>query len=357
MRAAVTRGGELVVAEVPDLTPGSGHVIVRSLAAGICGSDLHALADFSHFTGLMDSVGVPALDPTSDCVFGHEFCAEIVEHGPDTAGTLPVGTRVCSVPIVLGSSGIEQVGYSNQFPGALAEHMALQEILLLPVPDSLASDMAALTEPLAVGEHAVALSGLQPGQPCLVVGCGPVGLAVIAALKARGHGPVLAADFSPTRRRLAEAFGADDVIDPAETSPHERWTDFGIPRTITERIAASIMGGEIKDPVIFEAVGVPGMLQSLIADAPPHSRIVVVGVCMHSDTIEPFMAVAKEIEFRFSFGYDPSEFATTLARLGAGVPGADLLVTSVVDLDGTPDAFRILRTPGEHGKILVNPSP
>ena len=79
----------------------------------------------------------------------------------------------------------------------------------------------------------------------------------------------------------------------------------GIPRTITERIAASIMGGDVKDPVIFEAVGVPGMLQSLIADAPPHSRIVVVGVCMHTDTIEPFMAVTKEIEFRFSFGYDP----------------------------------------------------
>ena len=91
MRAAVTRGGQLVVAEVADVSPGSGHVVVRSLAAGICGSDLHALADFSHFTGLMDSVGVPALDPAADCVFGHEFCAEIVEHGPDTARDAPRG--------------------------------------------------------------------------------------------------------------------------------------------------------------------------------------------------------------------------------------------------------------------------
>ena len=102
MRAAVTRGGRLVVGEVAEPAPGSGHVVVRSLAAGICGSDLHALADFPHFTGLMDSVGVPALDPALDCVFGHEFCAEIVEHGPDTACTLPVGTRVCSVPIIVG---------------------------------------------------------------------------------------------------------------------------------------------------------------------------------------------------------------------------------------------------------------
>ena len=90
MRAAVTRGDQLVVGDVADPVPSSGHVVVRSLAAGICGSDLHALADFSHFTGLMDRVGVPILDPAADCVFGHEFCAEIVEHGPDTAGSLAV---------------------------------------------------------------------------------------------------------------------------------------------------------------------------------------------------------------------------------------------------------------------------
>jgi threonine dehydrogenase-like Zn-dependent dehydrogenase len=357
MQAAVTRGGALVVGEVADPTPGSGHVLVRSLAAGICGSDLHALADFAHFAGLMDSVGVPSLDPAADCVFGHEFCAEIIEHGPDTGRALPVGTRVCSVPIVVTPTGVEQIGYSNLYPGALAEHMVLQEMLLLPVPDSLDTDLAALTEPLAVGEHAVGLSGLEPGQPCLVVGCGPVGLAVIAALKGRGHGPVLAADFSPTRRRLAEAFGADEVIDPAAESPHDRWADFGVATGVMERAGAALLGAAIVDPVIFECVGVPGMLQSLIAEAPPHSRIVVVGVCMQSDSIEPFMAVTKEIEFRFSFGYTGAEFATTLERLGAGVPGADRLVTSVVDRAGAPGAFESLRTPGEHGKILVTPGP
>jgi len=230
MRAAVTRGGELVVGTVDDPSPGPGHVVARSLAAGICGSDLHALADFTHFTALMDRVGVPHLDPTADAVFGHEFCAELVDHGPgSTTPALPIGTRVCSVPIVVGDNGVEQIGYSNTYPGALAEYMVLQEMLLLPVPDSLPTELAALTEPLAVGEHAVGLSGLEAGQPSMVVGCGPVGLAVIAALKGRGHGPVLATDFSPTRRRLAEAFGADVVIDPATESPHDHWSGFGVP--------------------------------------------------------------------------------------------------------------------------------
>ena len=355
MKAAVTRKGALVVDDVPEPVPSSGHVVARSLAAGICGSDLHALGDFAHFTTLMGSVGAPALDPAADCVFGHEFCAEIVEHGPDTAGTLPVGTRVCSVPIVVGPTGLEQIGYSNAYPGALAERLVLQELLLVPVPDSVPTELAALTEPLAVGEHAVGLAGLTERQPCLVVGCGPVGLAVIAALKGRGHGPVLAADFSPTRRRLAEAFGADEVLDPAEGSPHERWPDFGVARTVMERIAAAMTGVTVPDPVVFEAVGLPGMLQSLIADAPPRSRIVVVGVCMQTDAIEPFMAVTKEMELRFSFGYTPAEFTATLERLTTGVPGADALVTSTVDLAGAPGAFETLRTPGEQGKVLVSP--
>ena len=122
-----------------------------------------------------------------------------------------------------------------------------------------------------------------------------------------------------------------------------------------ERMGAAMLGAAAKDPVIFEAVGVPGMIQSLIAESPPHSRIVVVGVCMHTDAIEPFMAVTKEMELRFSFGYTPDEFAATLARLAAGVPGAELLVTATVDLAGAPGAFETLRTPGEHGKILVKP--
>ena len=355
MRAAVTRDGRLDVVDVEDPAPGPGHVLVRPLSTGICGSDLHALAHFTNFAGLLDRVGAPSLDASADTVFGHEFCAEILQHGPDTAGTLPVGTRVCSVPIIIGEGGVEQIGYSNRYPGALAERMVLQEALLLPVPDSLETNIAALTEPLAVGEHAVGLADLQPGQPCLVIGCGPVGLAVIAALKGRNHGPVLAADFSPTRRRLAEAFGADEVINPAVSSPHDRWASFGVPVSMMEYASAVMMGADLKNPVIFEAVGVPGMLQGIIEEAPPRSRIVVVGVCMHADSIEPFFAVAKELEFRFSFGYSPAEYAATLERLASGVPGAELLVTDVFGLDETPGAFETLRTPGEHGKILITP--
>jgi threonine dehydrogenase-like Zn-dependent dehydrogenase len=354
MRAVVARQEGLEVTQIEAPTPGSGHVLVRPLACGICGSDLHAAQDLAHFAEMSSRVGMPTpLDPSRGIVFGHEFCAEIVDHGPDTTKALPVGTRVCSVPTVLAPTGVEAVGYSNTYPGALSELMVLQEMLLLPVPEHLDTTVAALTEPLAVGEHAVALAGLRGGEACLVVGCGPVGLAVIAALKARGHGPVVAADFSPARRRLAELMGADEVVDPAETSPYDKWADLGVPATMLDRAAQEMFGGTFAEGVIFEAVGTPGILQSIIDGAPPKARVVVVGVCMETDRIEPFIGIAKELQLRFAFGYTAAEFAATLGRLGAGMPGADALVTDVVELGNAPSAFETLRTPGEHGKILV----
>jgi len=357
MRAAVARSGGIEVADVEAPEPGSGHVLVRPLACGICGSDLHAAQDMARFVELGARVGVPSsIDPEKGVVFGHEFCAEIVEHGPDTSRTLPVGTRVCSVPTVLSSTGVEAIGYSDRYPGALAELMVLQEMLLLPVPDHVSTEVAALTEPLAVGEHAVGLARLTGTEVCLVVGCGPVGLAVIAALKARGHGPVIAADFSSRRRRLAELVGADEVIDPAATSPYGRWADLGVPATMMERAGQEMFGGTFKDAVIFEAVGIPGVLQTIIDGAPPKARIVVVGVCMQTDHFEPFFGVVKELEIRFAFGYSPTEFAATLDRLGQGMPGADQLVTSIVDLADTAGAFETLANPGDHGKILVRPA-
>ena len=354
MRAALIRSARLEVDDVDDPVPGPGQVLVRTLASGICGSDLHAALDLGHFAELTAKAGGPGgLDPDGDLVFGHEYCAEIVDYGPSTERTLAVGTAVCSVPIVFGESGPEAIGYSNRYPGAFAEQMVLQEMMLLPTPEGLAPERAALTEPLAVGEHAVGLARLEPDDVCLVIGAGPVGLAVIAALKARGHGPVIAADFSPMRRRLAASVGADEVIDPAERSPYSSWSDRGVPATLMERALTDMMGGTARNAVIFEAVGSPGVLQTILDGAPPRARIVVVGVCMTSDTIEPFVAVTKEIDVQFSFGYSAAEFATTLERLGRGELRVDELVTHEVDLDGLPGAFEALRQPGDYGKVLV----
>nr|QQZ49041.1 alcohol dehydrogenase catalytic domain-containing protein [Phenylobacterium glaciei] len=198
-------------------------MLVKTLACGICGSDLHALHHMEHMieTSRRASGGGDGgpmgggFDPTADTVFGHEFCAEILEHGPGTTGLLKPGTRVVSVPATITGTGVELLGYSNNLPGGFAERMILSEMMLLEVKNGLPTDQAALTEPFAVGAHAVAKARLDKDSVSLVIGCGPVGLAVIAGLKAKGHGPVIAADYSPRRRAAAEMLGADLVIDPA----------------------------------------------------------------------------------------------------------------------------------------------
>jgi threonine dehydrogenase-like Zn-dependent dehydrogenase len=354
MRAAVTRDNRLDVRQVDDPVPGPGHVLARTLACGICGSDLHALEHLSDLGRLSERAGAPgAIGAGRDVIFGHEFCAEILEYGPDTEHRNPIGTKVCAMPVLIAPSGIEAIGYSHTYPGGLAELIVLQEALLLEVPDGLAPEHAALTEPLAVGEHAVGIAGVEAGAVCLVLGCGPVGLSVIAALKLRGHGPVIAADFSPVRRHLAELLGADVVVDPREGSPHEKWADFGVVGSVGDRAAIDFLGGTTPAAIIFEAVGTPGMLQAIIDQAPAKARIVVVGVCMTPDQIEPALAVMKQLELRFSFGYDAVEFERSLDRLGGGLVPAEHLVTGLVDLDDVAAAFRTLADPGEHGKLIV----
>jgi threonine dehydrogenase-like Zn-dependent dehydrogenase len=361
MRAVIRRNKQLVCDEVADLTPGPGQVLVKTLACGICGSDLHALHHMEHMietsrraSGGSDAMG-GGFDPTADTVFGHEFCAEILDHGPGTTGVLKAGTRVVSVPATLTATGVELLGYSNALPGGFAERMLLTEAMVLEVPNGLPTDQAALTEPFAVGAHAVAKARLDKDSVSLVIGCGPVGLAVIAALKAKGHGPVIAADYSPRRRAAAEMLGADVIIDPAKESPQSRWESFGVPTARAAQSMARMMGKTFGQPVVFECVGSPGILQHLIEASPAGSQIVVAGVCMETDKIEPAIAITKEVELTFVFGYSPEEFAATLRQLSEGVIDVSRVVTGKVGLDEVAQAFVTLGDPEAHVKILVEP--
>ena len=359
MRAVIRRDKQLVCDEIADLKPDQGQILVRTLACGICGSDLHALHHMEHMIDLTSRANggmTNGFDPTADTVFGHEFCAEILDHGPGTLKTLKAGARIVSIPATLTpAGGVEMLGFSNNLPGGFAEQMILSEALLLEVPNGLPTDKAALTEPFAVGAHAVAKARLDPNSVALVVGCGPVGLAVIAGLKAKGHGPVIAADYSPRRRAAAEMLGADVVIDPAVESPHTRWEGFGVPTARAAQNMVRMMGGSFGRPVVFECVGSPGVVQSLIEASPAGAQIVVAGVCMETDRIEPAIAITKEIELTFVFGYTPEEFAQTLHNIAQGVIDVSGVVTGAVGLDGVAQAFKDLGDPEAHVKILVQP--
>ncbi|HWA63104.1 MAG TPA: zinc-binding dehydrogenase [Caulobacteraceae bacterium] len=355
MRAVIRRGGALVVDQMTAPTPAAGQVLCRTLACGICGSDLHALDHYDHMIDLTErSGGLSGMRKGADTVFGHEFCCEVIDNGPG-GGHFKPGTRVVSVPGLMTATGFESVGYSSNVPGGFAEQLLLTDAMLLEVPNGLSSEHAALTEPLAVGEHAVAMADPGPDQVFLVIGCGPVGLAVIASLKARGLGPVVAADYSAQRRAAAERMGADRLVDPAQVSPHASWAELGVPGTRAEAFMAAATGQTVKRAVVFECVGAPGVIQSIAQAAPAGTRVVVAGVCMETDRIEPLVMITRETELRFVFGYTQAEFAASLQHLAEGRTRYTDIITGVVGLDQTPEAFVRLQSDKSQIKILVKP--
>jgi threonine dehydrogenase-like Zn-dependent dehydrogenase len=345
MRAAVLRDGEIVVRDdVAEPVPELGQVLVQVRACGICGSDLHfarhgatMLALTEEMEGMPD-LGLAPVDLDRDVFMGHEFAAEVLEAGPGTDAP-PPGALVTSIPIMLTMTGVRDLVYSNELRAGYGERMLLSAPMLQVVPNGLDASRAALTEPMAVGLHAVNQSEIMAGAGAVVVGCGPVGLAVVAALAARGVEPIVASDPSPGRRAIAAAMGAHEVVDPAVEPVFDAWGRTGGGRPL----------------VVFEAVGVPGMIDETLRLAPPRTRVVVVGVCMQRDTITPFFGIGKELRLQFVLGYDPMEFAESLRSIAEGDVDVAPMITDEVDLDGVPGAFRALADPERHCKILVVP--
>jgi 2-desacetyl-2-hydroxyethyl bacteriochlorophyllide A dehydrogenase len=339
MRAAVLRNGRMVLRDdVPEPQPGPGQVLVEVKACGICGSDLHFAKHGDEMIRLTREMkGMPvegglSVDLAADVFMGHEFSAELIEAGPDTEAP-KLGTIVTSLPVLLSAKGIEPIIYSNTTIGGYAERMLLSAPLLLQVPNGLDPRHAALTEPMAVGLHAVNMSKIERGETALVLGCGPIGIAIIAALANRGVETIVASDYSVKRRELAGAMGAHQTVDPAEGSPFDTTTP----------------------AVIFEAVGVPGMIDDVLRRAPIGSRIVVAGVCMQADSVHPFFASAKQLSLKFAMAYEPTEFADSLRAIAEGEIDVAPMITGEVGLDGVGAAFDDLSDPDRHCKILATP--
>jgi len=336
MTAAVLYGKEdLRIEQVPVPSAGPGEIVVSVAAALTCGTDLKVYRRGYHAKMLKPPIP-----------FGHELAGTVVEVGKGVRKF-----RVADRVVALNSAPCDACYYCRHNQqnlcddllfnnGAYAEYIRIPARIVekdtLHVPDGVPFEHAALTEPLAVGVHAVEKAALKGDEAPLVVGCGPVGLAVIAALRLKGIRPIVAADFSPKRRELAVKMGADVVVNPAQGSPY-----------------AKLEPG--KRAAIFECVGVPGVLQQMFEQVPRDARVVVVGVCMEPDTIEPMFGIVKELSLQFVLGYTPEEFARSLHLLADGKVDAPSLITGKIGLADVKGAFEELGNPERHTKILVEP--
>jgi threonine dehydrogenase-like Zn-dependent dehydrogenase len=341
MKAAYVQNGAVHVGEMPDPVPGQGQALVRTHSCGLCASDAHFLASGQHVIDLSKKFGgaYAGLDMAKAFVPGHEYVGEVLDYGPGSKRTVKAGRRVTSMPIMRQQGSHAVVGFSHECPGGFGELMLLDEDFLLEIPSDLDDDLAAMTEPLAVGlEHA------RRGRPtkddvALVVGCGAIGLGVIVGLKLMGIGPIVAADFHESRRELALKMGADIAVDPRTISPYAPIPDLG--------------GKQVN--LIYECVGMPGLLQQIVSSAKFEARIVMGGYCMEPEQLYVFSAQNKRLTIHFAAGEEPQDMDLALRTIADGKIDIPAWLGARIGLSGVAQAVAELSGPMAPVRTVVDP--
>jgi 2-desacetyl-2-hydroxyethyl bacteriochlorophyllide A dehydrogenase len=341
MKAAFVQNGSVHVGDMPDPVPGKGQALVRTHSCGLCASDVHFLNSGQHIIDLSKQHGgaYAALDIARPFVPGHEYVGEVIDYGPGSERKVKAGRKVTSIPVMRAGGTHAVVGFSHECPGGFGELMLLDENMMIEVPSDLDDDLAALTEPLAVGlEHA--RRGRPTKDDCaLVIGCGAIGLGVIAGLKLMGIAPIVAADFHASRREMALKMGADIAVDPREMSPYAP-----IPSL-----------GNRQPNLIYECVGLPGLLQQIISAAPFDGRIVMGGYCMEPEQLYVFAAQNKRLNIQFAAGEEPQDMELALRSIAEGRIDVSPWLGARIGLDGVAQAMAEMSGPLAPVRTVVDP--
>lgn len=346
MRAVVLREGRLRVRETPDPTPGPGELLLRTLSTAICASDVHFM-DHPDL-GVDDPTGRSLYDPNQDIVLGHEFVGEVVAHGPGCTEQFAIGSRVTAMPVRLvdgGAGGLRIIGQHPDAQGSFGELLVVSEAAAKPVPGEVSSDAVALTDAFAVGEFYVRSAKLQSGEIPIVIGAGAIGLSAVAALASRGVEPIIVSDFKSDRRELArDRFGAHVVVDPAETAVFDAFNQ--------ARAERGLPG----PAVVFECVGVPGLIQNIVESAEMATRIYCAGGWYTGDTLDVTTATRQGVTIQFGGGPHPQDWYGTLDAITSGRLDPLPSVGRIIGLDEVPDALDLARRSEGPPRIVVRPN-
>ena len=337
MRRVVVYPGQIAVEQADIPVPGPNEALVRMLAAGVCGSDLHAAHERHPFVPLPyrpghEAVGV--VESTGSAVEG-------------AAGVAP-GQRVIVVPYLpcftckMCTSGRENLCENLGFfgcgypQGGMADYFTLAANRLYPVPDDLDDLTAALIEPLATPVHAVRLAGDVAGRSVAVLGAGTIGLFTLAVLRAHGAGKIISTDPNPDKRERAAALGADVTIDAR-----------------TPDVAGQVreaLGGSAD--IVFDCVAIQSSMDQAIAIADKGGTVVVVGVPAKEVTVPLPIVQDHQIRIQGSATYLPVDYRESIDLLSRGDVRAADFVTATRPLDQVAEAFE-LASSGNHVKVLV----
>jgi len=351
MRAAVLRGGVVETRETDDPIPGDGQILVRTLACGICASDLHFM-DHPEADADDDS-GLSRYDAEADIVMGHEYCAEIVDYGPATQRRWPLGTRVGSLPVLFHGAGVRVIGQSPEAPGGFGEYFLMSEAVTQVVLTDLPDVLVSVADAISVGWSYAKRAAVTTHEVPMVIGCGAIGLATIATLRTLGIGPIVAVDLVASRRATATVMGADIVIDPADLSPYAGWREvaFGSPDPVRDIMNVV----EMKGCVVFECVGVPGVLDSIIKGCERGTRILSAGGPPAGEHLHTMTAKRKGLNIQFGGGPSITHWNEAFEAVCSGQLDVSPMVGRVIGLDDVPAALDDARDASGPARIIVVP--
>lgn len=322
--------------EVP--RPGPGEVLLRVIATGICGSDIHG------FTG-ENGRRVPGQ------VMGHESAGRIEALGEGVSeADLPVGHAATFNPVIVPDDAVEAyagreqhcpgkvvVGVTQHYQASFADYVLVPARNVVPLREELPVHLGALIEPLAVALHAVRRAGAATGQKVLVIGGGPIGQSTVLALKMEGVTDVVVSEVSAERRNLCTKLGAR-AVDP---------TAGELPEQVEE-----LFGTQADFAV--DAVGISATTNGALRSTVPGGTVVLVGMGSPRIELGAFAVSTEERALVGSFTYSARDFAD--AADWAGTQGELLaeLVSRVVAPEQAHDAFTALASGNDTpGKVLV----
>jgi len=354
MRAARYYGvRDVRVEDVEARSPGPTEVRIEVEAGGICGSDLH---EYAHGRGAVPTEPHPVTGESMPVTLGHEFGGTVAEVGDDVEGLEP-GAPVAVNPIVWcddcrscdaghyhrcengGFVGLSGGG------GGFAEEVVVPAETVLPFPESVPLELAALVEPFAVGLHAVHRSAFQTGDAVAVFGAGPIGLTIIQQLRAAGAGPIYVSEPRDARRERAADSGGDVLIDPTVDDP-------------IDRIVEETNGGV---DVAFEVAGIELTVSQSIESTRAGGDVTVVSLFDEEVSFQPTSVVASERTLTGTAAYQggprsAEEFGDVIRKFETGALDPELLVTSRLALEDIEDGFEaLLDDDSDEVKVLVSP--
>jgi L-iditol 2-dehydrogenase len=322
---------ELVVGQAEKPSAGPGQILIKVLRCGVCGSDI------TIFHGLHPYVSYPL-------VMGHEFSGTVAELGEGVDGPA-VGTRVAVIPhLVCGECEpcrTETYNFCEQLrctgaeaDGAHCQYIAMPHQMVLPIPERMSLEDAAMIEPISVGYHGAKRGEIRPGDVALVVGAGPIGIFTMQSAKCLGAGRVIIADLDGWRLDLAASLGADGVIDVSKET-----LEAGLIR---------LLGDVKKVDVFYDCVGEKGFVfDQILQMARRGSRTVIIGVLQKEYTI-PHLPDFVQHELRLSGTtmYTPQDYREVIALLDSGQIRTDGLITHTFNLSEIVSVFDMI----EQGK-------